>query len=219
MFKFNRIALFFEVVCLTEMEYSCAACGKKFSQAEALSQHLQAKHPQAGGAGSPGSVVGSSGIPSALKMPSTNFLVALIVLAAVASGIVWLVAQPPAYRLPGTGEHWHAGFELKICGVRQADFAYSQGDVHTHGDGKIHAHPHSVVTAGENANLAAFFSSVGLGVTNSTLGLPDGRQFKTGDACPGGKAGGVKILVNGRENEDFLKYVPQDGAFVRVEFS
>lgn len=156
---------------------------------------------------------------SGFKLPSFKLIGSLIVLFVVVAGASWLATQPRSLQLADQNDHWHAGFELKICGQKQPDFAYSQGDVHTHGDGKIHVHPHSLATSGNNANLAAFFSSVGIAVSNNSLALPGGKSFKNGDACPDGSPGRVRVTVGGAELQTPFAYVVQDGDFVRVEFA
>lgn len=204
---------------------SCKHCGKEFSDEAALRQHSEAKHAAApghgggtAGRGGLGGIGALDGIGGGVKLPSMRIILALIVVVGLVAGIAWLAALPKAMRLPGYEDHWHAGFEARVCGVRQPDFAYSQGDVHTHGDGKIHVHPHSPDSLGANANLRKFFQSVNLGVANSTLQFPDARSFKDGDSCPDGRQGVVRVVINGQQRGDFLSYVPQDGDFVRVEF-
>ncbi|HLB28660.1 MAG TPA: hypothetical protein VJM69_00835, partial [Dehalococcoidia bacterium] len=74
--------------------------------------------------------------------------------------------------------------------------------------------------SGKNANLGLFFRSLGprAEFRQGFLRLPDGREFKDGDACPDSKPGAVKLIVNGLENSEFEAYVPQEGDLVKIEF-
>lgn len=189
--------------------FSCSECGKEFAEEAALKQHLQAKHAGA----APKAPAGEG-----FKLPPLKLILAVVVVAGLALGVAWLASLPKAERLPGYQDHWHAGFEVKICGERQPDFAYSPGGVHTHGDGKIHVHPHAPDELGALANLRKYFQSVNLEVAAGSVKFPDGRSFKDGAACPDGKPGSLKVFVNGQQKVEFLSYVVQDGDFVRVEF-
>lgn len=42
---------------------------------------------------------------------------------------------------PRSGDHWHATYEITICGQRQPNIPTFSGGVHTHGSGTIHMHP------------------------------------------------------------------------------
>ncbi len=139
--------------------------------------------------------------------------VGVLLLAGV--GLLLLPAPEPPYP---NRDHWHAKYAVEVCGKTLAPFPYSPGDVHTHGDGVIHVHPTSPATAGRNANLAAFFRSVKMEVLPGYLRLPDGKVYRDGDPCPDGKPGRVKVLVNGREELDFLAHVIRDGEEVKVVF-
>jgi hypothetical protein len=109
--------------------------------------------------------------------------------------------------LPGVGDHWHALYTVTIDGEDLAIFPASAGDVHSHGDGLVHVHPHSEGTASEAATLSAFFASLGGELTNDSLRLPDGRTFAH-DA--------VRIIVDGDQITGWAGYIPQDGDQIEI---
>lgn len=159
-----------------------------------------------------------------------NRLLAWVVGVAAAGALVGAaayIASAPAPEPPlANQDHWHAKYTVEICGQAQPPFPESPGDIHTHGkagtkdegDGIIHIHPHSVATAGKNANLAAFFESVGMVVTADTLQIPGKKAWRNGDQCDDGRPGTVRVLVNGREMEDFQRYPIQNNDDIKVLF-
>jgi len=158
--------------------------------------------------------------PGSGKKPYIKILLALgatgvgiLLLAGI--GLLLVPAPEPPYP---NRDHWHAKYTVEVCGEALPPFPYSQGDVHTHGDGLIHVHPTSPATAGRNANLGAFFRSVKMEVLPGYLRLPDGKVYRNGDPCPDGKPGQVKVLINGKEEPGFLGHVVQDGEEVKVVF-
>ena len=136
---------------------------------------------------------------------------------AVAGGTYWLWAQsdPP---LPRVGDHWHAAYEVVLCGKPEPQLAFSPGNIHTHGDGQIHIHPGIPEEGGKNSTLNRFFANSRITFSNGTLRYPDGRTYRHGDACPDGRTGRLRLLVNGTPNPDLERYVPRDGDRIRVEF-
>lgn len=53
-------------------------------------------------------------------------------------------------RYPTTESHWHADYVIEICGRELPPEPYSRGDVHTHGEGRIHVHPSTPRSSGGN---------------------------------------------------------------------
>lgn len=141
-------------------------------------------------------------------------------------GVAALIASAPAPEPPFAGQdHWHAKYSVEVCGQVLPPFPGSPGDVHTHdkegtreGDGIIHIHPASSATAGKNANLGVFLDSVGMTVTADTLQLPGQKTWRNGDRCADGRAGTVRVLVNGREVADFRPYAIQNNDDIKVLF-
>lgn len=136
----------------------------------------------------------------------------------LAGGGYWLWAQGGGPRLPKMGDHWHAPYEVVLCGKEQPRLAYSPGNIHTHGDGVIHVHPHVAEEGGMNANLGRFFANSKVTFTEGLIRYPDGRTSRDGDPCPDGRTGRLRLLVNGTRNAAMERYVPRDGDRIRVEF-
>jgi len=191
----------------------CKDCGRKFGSEESLQQHIKDKHSSYSSRSS--SV--NRNKKDAQKKYSNVLIYVLILLIVFGGGygLVKLVSKP-VLGAP-VGVHWHAYYEVFICGERQAPFPPSPGNTHSHGDGKIHIHPSLPQEALENANVGAFFRNIGGEFDSQHITMPDGRAFKNGDLC-GGKTSEVKLIVNGRQNDKFESYTPRDGDVVKVEF-
>lgn len=112
-----------------------------------------------------------------------------------------------AVLLPGVGDHWHARYAVTIDGADLEIFPASEGDIHSHGDGLVHIHPHSDATAGDAATLSSFFASLSGELTDDALRLPDGRTFT---------AGSVEIRVDSEAIGSWATYVPQDGDQIEI---
>lgn len=64
---------------------------------------------------------------------------------------------------PRIGDHWHAVYEVFVCGERQppiAEFPHSSG-IHTYGDGILHLHPFTAEGEGQGASVEKFFKNSG----------------------------------------------------------
>lgn len=122
--------------------------------------------------------------------------------------------------LPRVGDHWHADYSVSICGEEQQDIPALHGDVHTHGDGRIHSHPKTAATAYGSANLGLFFRTHGGKFTKDELRYPgQDRTWKVGERCEGkDQPATLKLTVNGKERTDFDRYVPQDGDRIEIRY-
>ncbi|HEY3247784.1 MAG TPA: hypothetical protein VGK88_05790 [bacterium] len=136
---------------------------------------------------------------------------------AVFAGII-ISAAGRGTQHPAVGEHWHAQYAVVICGKALPPFRPSAGGIHTHGDGLIHIHPENRSEAGPNATLGRFLASVGASLSSTALHLPGGTTYANGDKCPDGTTGTLHLLVNGKRNEAFDKYVMHDRDRVVIEF-
>lgn len=177
----------------------CSQCGRTFANGEALKQHRAAVH----------------GNGSGIRWGSWllwGTLAALLV-----GGGYWAYGAWGTRPLPRPGDHWHADYEIVVCGRTLPHQPYSQGDVHTHGSGRIHVHPHTRETAGRRANLGRFVRSLGGRLGDTVLVLPDGRTYRNGDRC-GNEPGRVSVYVNGRRLDRPARYVPRDGDRVRITY-
>lgn len=125
----------------------------------------------------------------------------------------------PLLLLPTQNDHWHADLAVTICGEKQAVVPEGPGEVHSHGDGRIHIHPHTPAAAGAAANLGLFFRTHGGSLSTDALQYPGSdRTWRNGDVCPDGSAGTWTFTVNGNARDDFHRYVAQDGDRVELRF-
>ena len=116
-------------------------------------------------------------------------------------------------------DHWHATYQVSICGERQPDFLLWEGGIHTHDDGVIHIHPLIHSEEGEGARLVQWFEYGGGVLTQSEMRLPGGREiFRNGDMCPDGNESVLQVFVNGERLDDWSRYIPNDGDHVSVAF-
>lgn len=92
--------------------------------------------------------------------------------------------------------HWHADFEIWICGEKvvlpdPTGIANRVGTeaVHHHGDYRIHLE--GVMKEMEDATLGRFFDDIDVTFSNEMI-----MNRNSGDYCPDGKKGMVKMFVN-----------------------
>jgi hypothetical protein len=119
----------------------------------------------------------------------------------------------------GTGEHWHADYTFTACGDKRDTVPVGPGEVHSHGDHRIHVHPQSPATSGRLATLNTFFRTHGGSFSEDSIEYPgDGRTWRNGDECPDGSAGTLSMTVNGEARTDAGRYIPQDGDVIDIRF-
>ncbi len=100
----------------------------------------------------------------------------------------------PAGEPPAVGiDHWHSGYEVRVCGERQLpypdDSASDVTGIHSHGDGLIHIHPFQHDVAGGGALLGVFFDEIEIAFDDSTLELSSGEVLREGEVlCDGAEA-------------------------------
>lgn len=121
-------------------------------------------------------------------------------------------------RYPQVGDHWHADYTITICGEQEPIYPFSEGGVHTHGDGRMHIHPTHAGEAGLNANVARFLASTGSRITDESIRIPTGDEYANGDPCPDSGPGKLVLRVNGIASPDIASYVPRDGDVVDISF-
>lgn len=132
---------------------------------------------------------------------------------------------------PRINEHWHAPYEVVVCGQLQPPieaFSHTSG-IHTHGDGIMHLHP--LTTEGERsgASVAMFFKNSG-GWFDFSL-APEGCSIKdANDPIVLRADSGIHPLgsdfphasdrCNSMDESEFSRvsrdYVPQDGDCIRI---
>ncbi len=91
-------------------------------------------------------------------------------------------------------DHWHSAFSIYDCGVElppTGNFEAPRG-LHTHGDGLLHLHPTSPVSAGANASLRNYLDAYDAEVTDDTFtpGFADSFRDPLSESagCDGGPA-------------------------------
>ena len=119
---------------------------------------------------------------------------------------------------PNIGDHWHASYEIWVCGEQLPDIPQFDGGVHTHGAGLIHMHPHLASEEGPGAALGMFFEYGGYTLTDESLVVPD-VAVQNGDPCDGGAPGQLRVFLNGEPLDNFVGYIPKDGDELRIEFA
>lgn len=136
--------------------------------------------------------------------------------------------------------HWHADFEIQICGQKVLlkepegfDNKVGTSVLHHHNegtdlDGRYRMHVEGVLVKKSEASLSHFFEKTGNLLQNDSieLFLKDGSQKRrsNGDACPNGNKGKLKVFVNEKEIQNFTDYVISPyskvppGDFIRIVF-
>jgi hypothetical protein len=138
-----------------------------------------------------------------------------LVAVAATSLVLALSARPTR---PRPGDHWRARYLIVVCGHPVPDLPRTSGPVYTEGDGVIHVAPRTAEEGGSHATLGRFFASAGVRFSRDEIVFPDGAAYRSGDRCPDGTVGRVRLLVNGRPSRQFDNYVPQDGDAIVVQF-
>ncbi len=122
---------------------------------------------------------------------------------------------------PRINDHWHATYQVFVCGRRQPNFPTweAREGVHTHNDGIIHMHPFTPSGEGAGARLVKWFEYGGGKLTQTEMRMPgDREEFKNGDTCDDGSEATLRVIVNGLELDDWSRYIPDDGDRVVIEF-
>ncbi len=150
--------------------------------------------------------------------------VPVMVIILVVFGILGLLFYTrSATGAPRINDHWHATYQVLICGKRQRNFPTweaSEG-VHTHADGVIHIHPFTPQGEGAGARLVKWFEYGGGKLTQTEMhmpGTPKDQVYKNGEKSKDGCEGVLQVFVNGEKMENWGRYIPQDGDRVRIVF-
>lgn len=183
-------------------DHTCPLCDRSFGSSEALRSHRRAK-----------------GHFDTSDPPFWRRHGGKLALGVGAAGLLgWLLFGDRGPRYPTTDSHWHADYVIEICGRELPPDPYSQGDVHTHGDGQIHVHPSTHGSSGRAANLDAFFRSIGGTLDDSLLHVRGEGTYRTGEDSCDDRPGRVAVYVDGERIDDPAAYVPMDGQDVRITF-
>jgi len=125
---------------------------------------------------------------------------------------------------PLNGDHWHATYEILVCGERQPNipnFEAAAGSPGTHADGIMHQHPFAPEGEGAGSNLRNFYDKGGGKLTESEMripGTPKDQVYKNGDLCDDGRPAKLQVFVNDAPQDNFLRYIAKDSDRVRIVF-
>ncbi len=141
-----------------------------------------------------------------------KYIVWMIVLVVLIGGAIYgwkyLKATTPEALYTANPVHWHAKFEVELCGQKQDFSSYGAGSshagsplLHTHGDEIIHIE--GQVIKKEDIALGKFFDDINVLFDQGRI-----MDKKNGDECSPGKTGQVKMFVNDKPNDEFRNYIP-----------
>ncbi len=133
--------------------------------------------------------------------------------------LVLLFLTRSATGAPRSGDHWHAPYEISICGQLQPNVPRFGGGVHTHGDGVLHIHPQLPSEEGSGARLVRWFEYGGGRLTQDEMRIAgQSETVRNGDLCDDGSEGVLQVFVNGQSMDSWSRYIPQDGDSIRIVF-
>ncbi len=200
-------------------KYYCEPCTRDFDSKEALEMHTSAKHT----AGS------KEEVKEQWKEKKNNrkrtkqialWGVSLIVIALIIYGINNIIQNSGTY---SQGQvHWHADLKVTVCGEDYPLPKPTGGSVHgqpfvgsilmhLHNEPQIHVE--GTIKKAEDITVGKFMEGIGLNFKETEL-----LDKKKGDLCPDGKAGTVKLLVNGKESLELARKVIMDGEEYELRF-
>ncbi|WEL23093.1 hypothetical protein [Candidatus Nanohalovita haloferacivicina] len=99
----------------------------------------------------------------------------------------------------GTPIHWHANYQLTVCGENQI-LRGGPTRAHTHGQSQFHLE--GVRTSEEQATLDGIVDSLGGQLENNSV---------MGQTSCNGEPAELTVKANGQELENPLTYIPRDG--------
>lgn len=155
------------------------------------------------------------------------FIAALtaILLGGGAAATLFRSNPQPIKRGAIAGEHWHASYSIEICGKMLEPYPTTEGEIHTHGDGRIHIHPQTPAFSNQNATVGKFFDSVETTIGRTQKGkdfiqFPNAKRYEDGGTCPGSsKRQELVFLLNGKKVDgNPYGVVLHDGDEVIVRF-
>jgi hypothetical protein len=120
---------------------------------------------------------------------------------------------------PFIGDHWHASYEIWVCGQRLPHVPFWEGGVHTHTDGIIHSHPVLPSEEGKGASLVNWFAYGGGSLSSDSILIPGvSTTLENGDLCLDGAPGVLQITVNDERLRRWSNYIPQHGDHIVIVF-
>lgn len=106
----------------------------------------------------------------------------------------------------GNPVHWHADYQITVCGEEQV---LSGGPTAAHTHGQTTFHLEGVRESEEQAQLDWIVDQLG--------GQLEENSIMGRDGCNGEPAN-LTVTVNGDEVENHLEYIPRDGDFIRINY-
>lgn len=139
--------------------------------------------------------------------------ITIIALVAFGAGVIWLYTHK-VETYTDREVHWHASFDINICGQHVDLPCGKEGKGIVHGEKfcglpALHHHYDNVmhieglIKKKEDISLGTFFDSIGVSFDKDKI-----IDKKNGDLCPDGKPGVLKMYVNDQPRTDFRDYVP-----------
>lgn len=99
------------------------------------------------------------------------------------------------------GHHWHTAYGVYVCDQFLPPVGEFPGNLHSHGDGLMHAHPLSNAEAGDNATMGRWFENGGLRLDIDELEYSDGNTYQSGEVDCDGEPGVLQWSLNGEEQD------------------
>ena len=127
------------------------------------------------------------------------------------------VLNAPGLTFPLSQIHWHATPKIEICGETKkiptpaSDAHLGTQLFHTHKDALIHIE--GSVSSPSQITLGGFFDNIGIKFSENKI-----MDKTSGDTCPDGGIGQVKMLVNNLPNAEFRNYVIKNGDAINIMF-
>ena len=141
-----------------------------------------------------------------------NYGITAIILLLIIVGGYYFIIKPIKGFQPFTSGpvHWHANFEVFLCGERQDfttgyDFEKNRlGShiLHSHNDNVIHIE--GQIPKREDIAIGNFFDLIGVPFSSTQI-----MDKTNGDLCTSGEPGTVKMIVNGEPNNEFRDFIPK----------
>ncbi len=92
---------------------------------------------------------------------------------------------------------WNQAYGFYDCEdyLPNAPAPAEEADITTRGNGLIFVAPLSEDSSGDNATMAKFFENTGIKVSDDSVTLADGTEYKAGDECGTGKDKTTKTVI------------------------
>ena len=205
-------------------EYKCESCQKSFIMADALQQHNRSKHPEK---------IKQPLVTQSAKKKIVRGVVIIAILGLMVWGVAALLKKDAqslfaidlgsTAHIPTGAVHWHPKITISIDGKEQqipvgigVDIGkridshlsgMGMSPTHTHeSDGTIHLENNNPSSKPETTSLGYFFH-----VWDKQFSKECIFEYCT-------DKGALKMTVNGKENNEFGRYLMKDKDEIRIEY-